>query len=71
MLYTPTPTEKRKYLLPEKRDFEILSKCKELEKMKLSEGDKEQVEFIKTQLESDWRKYLLGELNKLLKKYEI
>ena len=69
MKYKPTASEKMKYLLPETRDFEILSKCKELEKMKLNKGDRELVRFIKTQLERDWRKYLLGELNKLLKKY--
>ncbi|OGY41192.1 MAG: hypothetical protein A2Y82_01980 [Candidatus Buchananbacteria bacterium RBG_13_36_9] len=65
-----TPSENRKYLLPEKRDFEILGKCKELEKMKLSKTDREKVKLIRTQLERDWRKYLLVELNKLLKKYK-
>lgn len=63
-----TPLEKKKYLLLEKSDFEILGKCKELEKMKLNKADKEMVKFIKTQLERDWRKYLLKELNELLKK---
>ncbi len=60
----------KKYLLPEKRDLEILSKCKELEKTKLSKEDKLLVKFIKTQLEADWRAPLLEELDKLIKKYK-
>lgn len=67
--YKPTKEEKQKYLLPEKRDLEILGKCKELEKRRLSKEDKFLVKFIKTQLEKDWRKYLLKELNKLLERY--
>lgn len=65
MQFKFTPAEKKKYVLPEKRDFEILAKCKELETMKLSKGDKEMVKFIKTQLEKDWRKYLIKKLNQL------
>lgn len=64
-----TQNDKKKYLLPEKQDFEILAKCKELEKKKLSKQDREMVRFIKTQLEKDWRKHLIKKLNQLLNKY--
>ncbi len=70
MDYQPTPSEKRKYILAEKRDAEILAKCKALEKKRLSEKDRELVIFMKTQLEDDWRKPLLKKLNSILKKYE-
>ncbi len=62
--------EKKKYVLPTERDIEILRKCKQLEKLELDKSDRFLVKFIKTQLEADWRKYLLEELNKLIKKYE-
>ncbi|NQU98853.1 hypothetical protein HQ533_05270 [Candidatus Woesearchaeota archaeon] len=65
-----TPLEKKKYVMPTDRDFEILAKCKELEKLKLTKEDKLLVKFIKTQLERDWRKPLLVKLNKLLRKYK-
>lgn len=71
--YTPffkvIPYDKRRYLLPEDRDYEILDKCKRLEKLQLSRKDKYLVKFIKTQLIKDWRKPLLVELNRLLRKY--
>lgn len=71
--YTPffkvTAYDKRGYLLPEDRDYEILDKCKRLEKLQLTRKDKYLVKFIKTQLIKDWRKPLLKELNNLLKKY--
>lgn len=66
MTYQPTDEEMRKYLLPEGRDLEILGKCKELESRELSSEDKSLVEFIKTQLEKDWRKPLIEKLNELL-----
>jgi len=65
-----TPKEKKKYSLPEKRDREILSKVKQLEKLNLGKADKTLVALIKTQLEKDWRKPLMQGLDKLLKKYE-
>jgi hypothetical protein len=68
--YEPTPEEKKKYLLPEERDFEILAKCNQLEKLELTKEDKFLVGFIMTQLEADWRKHLLEVLNKLIKKYK-
>jgi hypothetical protein len=68
--YIPTKAEKKKYPLPEKKDFEILGKCKILEKKRLLKKDKDLVKFIKTQLLDDWRKPLIIELNKLIKKYK-
>ncbi len=65
-----TSAEKKKYVLLTDTDFEILGKCKQLEKVKLNKDDKFLVEIIKTQLEADWRKYLLKTLNKLMKKYK-
>ena len=59
----------KKYILKTKRDLDILNSCKKLEKLKLSKKDKDLVALIKTQLERNWRKHLLKELNKLLKKY--
>ena len=57
------------YVLKTKRDIEILNSCKKLEKLKLSKADRDLVTLIKTQLERDWRKYLLNALEKLLRKY--
>ncbi|MBS3132576.1 hypothetical protein J4470_00405 [Candidatus Woesearchaeota archaeon] len=65
-----TSAEKKKYLLPTKADFEILDKCKQLEKSGLTKYDRFLANFIKTQLEKDWRKTLLKELNRLLRKYK-
>ena len=64
-----TEAEKKKYVLPTERDFLILGKCKQLEKLNLSRKDKEMVELIKTQLEDDWRKPLIVKLDELLNKY--
>ena len=63
-----TPSEKKKYVLSTNIDFEILSKCKQLEKQKLSKEKKYWVKLIKSQLEDDWRRPLLRALNRLLKK---
>jgi hypothetical protein len=65
-----TPVEKKRYVLSTDRDFEILGKCKELEKKKLAKRDRKLVECIKTQLTLDWRTPLLKVLNELLKKYK-
>ncbi len=64
-----TNTERKKYVLSVERDFEILKKCKSLEKLKLSNEDKVTVRLIMTQLEADWRKLLINKLNVLLRKY--
>ena len=59
-----TKSDKKKYALPTKLDKEILLKIKELEKKKLNKKDKEMLKFIKSQLEHNWRKPLIKELNK-------
>ena len=64
-----TLAEKKKYVLATDTDFDILEKCKQLEKIKLSKDDRFLVKIIKTQLESDWRRYLSSTLNKLMRKY--
>lgn len=63
-------TENRKYVLSTNTDFDILAKCKHLEKMKLSKKDREFVRFVKTQLEHDWRKPIIRELDKLMREYK-
>ena len=68
--YKVTAAERNKYILPENADFEILSKCKQLEKLKLTKEDRFLVKLIKTQLEDDWRKNLINILSRLLKKYK-
>jgi len=59
-----------KYVLKTKRDLEILDSCNKFLKNRLSKSDKDLVLLIKTQLETDWRKYLLRRLDKLLHKYK-
>ncbi|MFH0739629.1 MAG: hypothetical protein V1819_00745 [bacterium] len=65
-----SPMEKKKYVLATDVDFEILDKCKKLEKLKLSQEDKVLVALAKAQLEEDWRKSLVKKLNQLLARYE-
>jgi len=67
--FKTTSLEKKKYVLSTNSDFEILAKCKQLEKLKLTKQDRILVKLIKTQLEEDWRKPLQKTLNRLLKKY--
>ena len=64
-----TKLEQKKYVMPTNEDYTILSKVKQLETLKLSKTDNSLVRLIKTQLESDWRKYLIQTLNRFLKKY--
>ncbi len=64
-----TQSEKKKYLLSMDEDWEILSVCKNLEKLKLTREDRLLVKFIKSQLEHEWRAPLLRKLKQLLKKY--
>lgn len=66
-----SPTEKKKYVLSTNTDFEILKRCKQLEKSKLKKDDRFLIKLIKSQLENDWRKYLLKNLDKLMRKYKI
>jgi hypothetical protein len=65
-----TNYEKNNFVFDEERDYEILEKCKALEKKKLTKEDKKLIKVIKIQLKEDWRKTLLIELNKLMKKYK-
>ena len=67
--FSISKNEEKKYVLSTDNDHEILGKIHELEKKKLSESDKELVEFIRTQLEEDWRTPLVEVLDKLMKKY--
>ena len=62
--------DKKRYVLKEKGDYEILEKIYQLEKCRLSSADKEVLKLIRTQLKDDWRKPLLKFLNRLEKKYE-
>ena len=66
---TITKAERKKYSLIEKRDFEILTKVKQLERLPLQNEDRVLVKLIRTQLEQDWRKPLLKKLNSLMTKY--
>ena len=65
-----TKEEKRKYVLSTNQDYEILAKIHQLEKLPLSPDDKELINFIRTQLEDDWRTPISELLIKLLKKYQ-
>ena len=58
-----TLSEKKKYVLAKDADFDILAKCKQLEKLRLTKGEGLLVKLIKTQLEDDWRKPLIRKLN--------
>lgn len=66
---TISKNDRKKYVLKEMIDEEILTKCKMLETMSLEKQDKSLVKLIKTQLEDDWRTPLLEEVELLLKKY--
>ena len=63
-----TKTEKKKYVMSIDGDYEILSKVKQLEKLNLSKEEKFLVKFVRTQLEHDWRKWIIKELDKILRK---
>ena len=65
-----TKKEKRKYVLSTNQDYKILAKIHQLEKLPLSPDDKELINFIRTQLEDDWRTPISELLIKLLKKYQ-
>ena len=63
------PTDKKRYVLAESRDYKILAAIYLLEKCKLSLADKKIVTLISSQLERDWRKPLMVHLTRLIKKY--
>jgi len=69
--FSITKAEQRKYVMSRDADYEILSKVKKLEKLNLTKEDKSVLKLIRTQLEYDWRKYLIQELNKILRKYKL
>ncbi len=58
---------RKKYVLKEKHDLEILALCNELEAKRLSKSNRKLVKLIKTQLEEDWRTPLLNVLKKIEK----
>ena len=62
-----TSLEKKKYAVKEKTDLKIFIKIKKLKNKKLNKEDKRMLRFIKTQIEWDWRKPLIKELNKIEK----
>ncbi len=64
-----TKTEKKRYVMSTARDYEILSKVKQLEELNLNKEEKYLIKLIRSQLEHDWRKSLIKELDKLLLKY--
>lgn len=59
----------KKYLIDNNTDQKIYDVVKKLEKKKLNKKDKALAKLIKTQLEKDWRKYLVKEINKLQRIY--
>ena len=67
--FNATAQEKKRYVLSTHNDLKILATCKLLEKLRLAKHDKELVKLIKTQLQQNWRKPLLQQLDKLMKKY--
>ena len=67
--YKINDLEKTQYVLSTDTDFEILEKCKRLEKLNLDSKDRKLVKLIKTQLENDWRNPLVRTLNQLIEKY--
>lgn len=64
------PKDKKKYILTDEIDYQILEKIYELEKCKLFSDDKKIIKFLRTQLEEDWRKPLIKFLDELSKKYK-
>ena len=65
-----TKIEGKKYVMSIDQDYEILSKVKQLERLKINKEEKFLIKFIRTQLEHDWRKWLIKELDKILLKYK-
>ena len=57
--------------LKTKKDLEIFNLCKKIQKSKLSKNDKVLITLMKTQMEKDWRKYLIRKLIALSRKYKV
>jgi len=62
-----TEQEKKDYPLKLEIDQDIFMRIKELEKKNLNPEDKKMLIFIKTQMEANWRKPLVTELEKIEK----
>lgn len=62
--------EADRYVLSTDDDYQILSKIHQLEQHNLSKEDKELVQFVRTQLELDWRPPIVAKLDELLSKYD-
>lgn len=64
-----TDQEKKRYVLKEQRDIEILQLVHDLEKsrQKLPDGEIVLLSLIRTQLKEDWRKPLLQVLQQMKK----
>lgn len=65
-----TKEEQRRYVLSTDQDYEILAKIHQLGKLPLSPENKRLINFIRTQLEVDWRASIFEVLDKLLRKYQ-
>lgn len=65
-----TKFEKKKYVLSDKKNMNILEIIREIEKYKLNKNDKETIKLSRTQLEKDWQTPLINYLNKMLRKYK-
>ncbi len=60
-----SPEERKRYILPTEKDSEILEKIKDAEGLPdLSGREKMILEFLKTQLEKDWRTPIITFLEK-------
>jgi len=63
--------DRRTYVLSVAEDFEILGRCKRLEKADLSKEDRALTRLIMGQLKDDWRSDIFLILNDLLEKYGL
>ena len=66
-----TPEEEKNYVLSVDDDYKILNKIHQLEKKKLSQEDKRFIQFIRTQLERDWRKPFIKILDEMFERYRL
>lgn len=62
--------DKNRYVLATQQDFEILSRCQELESQRISDSDREMVELIKSQLLDEWRQPIFEKLSEIEKNYK-
>ncbi len=65
-----TKSEAKNYVLSRDEDYTILEKVKLLEKKRLTKEERFLLKLIRTQLEHDWRKRLIKELDKILLRYK-